>query len=185
MEVPPRMSIRRPIPITSLLLILGVLLAAPVCAGEETAAEEPAPAKDESAPTKDEAATAPSVESHEILARQPITEQAAVVHVLIGWADLAEAYGGRLHERAKQRSAAEALTLAASVLARARAGEDFKALMRAHSEDWGSADSGKSYPVTTDARLVAPFKALSLRLEVDEVGAVESRYGWHIIKRIQ
>ena len=67
-------------------------------------------------------AAAPAEESHDILARQPITERAAVLHVLIGWVDLAEAYGGRMPETAKARSADEATALAGEILAEARAG---------------------------------------------------------------
>ena len=124
-------------------------------------------------------------DSADILARDPVTEMAEVRHVLIGWADLAAAYGGEMDDRAKERSRAEADEIAGRVLARARAGGDFKALMKALSEDWGSAETGQTYTATSDARLVPPFKALSLRLEVGEVGLVRSDYGWHVIKRVE
>ena len=125
------------------------------------------------------------VESTEILAREQATEQAEVLHVLIGWDALAPNYGGRMAEQAKTRPRATADALALDVLQRARADEDFLELMKELSEDWASAASGKSYPVTPDASLVPPFKALSLRLEPGEVGVVETAYGWHVIKRIE
>jgi parvulin-like peptidyl-prolyl isomerase len=52
------------------------------------------------------------------------------------------------------------------------------------SEDPGSAKSGRSYDVTPDARLVGPFKNLSLRLNPGEVGVVRSSFGIHIIQRV-
>jgi hypothetical protein len=127
----------------------------------------------------------PEEAAQEILAREPPAASAEVLHVLVGWADLASAYGARMDERAKARTKAEADTLAMDVLKRARAGEDFPSLMKAHSEDWASAQTGKTYTVTPDARLVPPFRALSLRLQPGETGIVETKYGWHVIQRIQ
>ena len=124
-------------------------------------------------------------ESTDILVREAVADKADVKHVLIAWADLAAAYGQNMPEKAKTRTKAEATTLAAEILERATAGEDFVALMKEHSEDWGSAKTGESYPVTADARLVPPFKKLSLRLKKGEAGAVQTRYGWHVIKRFE
>ena len=53
---------------------------------------------------------------------------------------------------------------------------DIVALMRKHSEDPGSAYSGKAYTVEHDSPMVEPFKNLSLRLGVGEAGLVKSRY---------
>ena len=66
-----------------------------------------------------------------------------------------------------------------------KAGADFEMLMGMHSEDPGSATTGESYDVSPDAQLVIEFRQLGLRLEVGEVGVVESDYGLHIIKRIE
>ena len=87
--------------------------------------------------------------------------------------------------RARERTRAGADDLAARILERAVAGDDFTALMKTYSEDWGSADSGTSYTAEPDAGLVEPFKRLSLRLQVGESGLVLSRYGWHVIKRFE
>ena len=120
-----------------------------------------------------------------ILAREPVTDSAEVKHILIGWADLAEAYRGEMDERAAARSRAEADELAMVLLNRLRSGEEIEPLMAEYSEDPGSASTGRAYTATPDAGLVPPFKALSLRLEVGEVGLVMTRYGWHIIKRVE
>ncbi len=154
--------------------ILIAAAAALLCAcGADATAPAPAPAP------------APLTDSQEILAREPQTDKAEVLHVLIGWTDLAPAYGGRMDERAKSRSKADADHLAADVLKRARAGEDFRGLMKTHSEDWGSAAQGTGYTVTPDAGLVPPFKALSLRLAPGETGIVRTDFGWHVIQRIE
>jgi hypothetical protein len=130
-------------------------------------------------------APTPLTDSTEILARTPATNRAEVLHVLIGWAELAPAYGGRMDERGKARTKAAADELASDILTRARGGADFRDLMRQYSEDWGSAQSGKSYNATPNAQLVPPFKALSLRLEPGETGIVQTVYGWHVIQRIE
>jgi hypothetical protein len=39
--------------------------------------------------------------------------------------------------------------------------------------------------VTPDASLVIEFKQLGLRLQLGEVGVVESDYGFHIMKRVE
>ena len=124
-------------------------------------------------------------ESVTILARELVTDVSVVKHVLVAWAELAPAYGGQIDPRAATRSRAEADELATAILLEIRAGEPIEPLMTEHSEDPGSAADGTSYTATPDASLVPPFKALSLRLEVGEVGLVMTRYGWHIIQRVE
>jgi hypothetical protein len=125
------------------------------------------------------------IESTDILARSPVTEQAEVKHVLIGWSELAVAYRGHQDPRGAARSKAQADALAADILKKMRAGDDIDALMKEYSEDQGSAATGRSYPVTPDAMLVPPFKNLSLRLNPGESGIVQTNFGWHVIKRIK
>jgi parvulin-like peptidyl-prolyl isomerase len=64
-------------------------------------------------------------------------------------------------------------------------GAKIEPLMAELSEDTANAKSGEPYPVTADASLVAPFKNLSLRLKVGEVGVVKTQFGIHIIKRVE
>jgi peptidyl-prolyl cis-trans isomerase D len=66
-----------------------------------------------------------------------------------------------------------------------RSVRDVDALMKAHSEDPGSASTGRAYAVRPDAQLVIEFRQLSLRLRVGEIGVVESEFGFHIIKRLE
>lgn len=148
---------------------------------KEPAAEVP------SADTPDVTAEAPAsgIESTDILSRKPATQKAIVKHILIGWAELEPAYRGTMDPRAKARTKAEADTLAASLLEKVRAGEDMDALMKASSEDPGSAATGRAYTAAPDSPLVEPFKHLALRIEVGEAGLVQSPYGWHVIVRTE
>jgi peptidyl-prolyl cis-trans isomerase D len=119
--------------------------------------------------------------SADILAREPVANQAKVKHILIGWKDLESAQDPRAQKRTKQ----EAEALVRSLMKQIEAGADFDMLMKQHSEDPGSASSGRAYDVAPDAQLVIEFKQLGLRLNVGEVGVVQSDYGFHIMKRIE
>ncbi len=74
--------------------------------------------------------------------------------------------------------------MAKDLLARVQKGEDMAKLMKEFSEDPGSKDNARAYPVSPDAPLVEPFKNLSLRLTAGEAGLVKSPFGWHVIKRV-
>ncbi len=125
-----------------------------------------------------------SVISTDILAREPVANTATVKHILISWRDLADAFQGHLDSRAEKRSKADAEAEVRSLLKQLQDGADFDALMKAHSEDLGSAMSGRAFTVTPDAQLVIEFRQLSLRLKPGEFGVCQSDFGFHIIKRI-
>jgi hypothetical protein len=125
------------------------------------------------------------VVSQDILAREPLANTAQVKHILIGWKDLDETYQGRLDPRAARRDKAAAEAEVKALLEQLEGGADFDALMKAHSEDPGSASTARAYPVRPDAQLVIEFRQLSLRLRVGEVGVCESDFGFHVIKRIE
>ena len=125
-----------------------------------------------------------SVISTDILAREPVANTATVKHILISWRDLGDMFGGRLDSRAAKRSKADAEEEVRSLVKQLQDGADFDALMKAHSEDLGSAASGRAFTVTPDAQLVIEFRQLSLRLKPGEFGVCQSDFGFHIIKRI-
>lgn len=131
-------------------------------------------------------ATAPvsPVISAEILAREPLANTATVKHILISWNDLADSFQGHLDQRAAKRSKADAEAEVRSLIQQLHTGADFDVLMKASSEDTGSAMSGRAFTVTPDAQLVIEFRQLSLRLGVGEIGVCQSDFGFHIIKRI-
>jgi parvulin-like peptidyl-prolyl isomerase len=121
-----------------------------------------------------------SLESADILSRKPETDKAKVKHILLGWKEVhAE------DERGKKRDRAELEKLVKATVAKLKKGDAIEPLMLELSEDPGSAKDGKSYDVTPDAGLVEPFKNLSLRLKLNEVGVVKTDFGIHIIKRVE
>jgi mRNA-degrading endonuclease YafQ of YafQ-DinJ toxin-antitoxin module len=125
------------------------------------------------------------VVSRDILEREPVANTAQVKHILIGWKDLAEAYQGRLDARAAKRDKAAAEAEVKAILEQLRGGADFDTVMKAHSEDLGSASTARPYTVRPDAQLVIEFRQLSLRLKVGEIGVCQSDFGFHIIKRFE
>ena len=125
-----------------------------------------------------------SVVSTDILAREPLANTATVKHILISWHDLSEAFQGHLDPRAEKRSKADAEAEVRSLVKQLQDGADFDTVMKAHSEDVGSAISGRAFTVTPDAQLVIEFRQLSLRLRPGEIGVCQSDFGFHIIKRI-
>jgi hypothetical protein len=142
----------------------------------------PAPTALISPPQPATPAASPVV-SADILAREPLANTATVKHILISWKDLADAFQGHLDPRAEKRTKAEAEAEVRSLLDQLQAGTDFDSVMKASSEDTGSAASGRAFTVTPDAQLVIEFRQLSLRLRPGELGVVQSEFGFHIIKR--
>jgi hypothetical protein len=109
------------------------------------------------------------------------TGKVKVQHVLI-------AFVGAKRGSESGHSFEEARALAGEVLARARAGEDFNALMQQHTGDEGPG----TYVVTQDDRedWAESFADASFRLAVGEVGVatyhrVKSPFGFHVIKRLE
>ena len=150
----------------------------------------PVPAKPEAGSAAGSAGSAAVAEpgvspvvSSDILGREPLANTAMVKHILISWSDLGDSFGGRLDPRAAKRSKADAEALVKSLVKQLKEGADFDSVMKANSEDSSSAASGHVFTVTPDAQLVIEFRQLSLRLNVGEVGVVQSDYGFHIIKR--
>ncbi|MGE0545945.1 MAG: peptidylprolyl isomerase [Kofleriaceae bacterium] len=133
-----------------------------------------------------EVTPAPSeVVSQDILSREPVANTATVKHILVSWKDLGDSFGGRQDQRAQQRTKQQAEAQVQSLLQQLKAGADFDMLMKAHSEDAGSAASGQAFEVSPDAQLVIEFRQLSLRLQPDEIGVCQSDFGFHIIKRLK
>jgi len=121
-------------------------------------------------------------EAAALLARpEQSVEKVTVQHVLL-------AFVGAKRGSESGRSLEEARTLTGDVLARARAGEDFTALMQKYSGDEGPG----TYTLTQDDRddYAEHFSDVSFRLQVGEIGVapyhrVKSPFGWHVIKRLE
>jgi len=123
------------------------------------------------------------VESSDILNREPISDTAQIKHILIGWNMTGN--DGRQDKRAAARTKKDAQDLVRNLMGQIKNGADFDALMKQYSEDPGSASTARAYTVSPDAQLVIEFKELGLRLKINEVGVVQSEYGFHIMKRVE
>lgn len=114
-----------------------------------------------------------------------------VQHILIG-------FKGSVPDKDVTRSEEEAKRLAEALFIRAKAGEDFDALVEEYTDDsspgvYGMANHGQE---ADDARqiyarsaMAEAFGDVAFSLAVEEIGMTyydpgRSKYGWHIIKRI-
>jgi Xaa-Pro aminopeptidase len=119
-------------------------------------------------------------------------DRIAVQHVLI-------AFKGSIPEPKVVRTSAEAEILAAEIFERARKGEDFEALVKKYTDDefpglYRMSNFGvepnkekKEYP---RSGMVRSFGDVGFSLKVGEVGLAvydpqRSKYGWHIVKRLE
>ncbi|HEY6180336.1 MAG TPA: peptidylprolyl isomerase [Kofleriaceae bacterium] len=121
-----------------------------------------------------------SLDSTAILKREPATASAKVKHILLGWTG-----AHATDPRGIKRDRATLEKLVKDTVAKLAKGGKIEPLMAELSEDPGSAKDGSTIEVTPTAGLVPPFKNLSLRLKVGEVGVVKSDYGIHIIQRVE
>jgi hypothetical protein len=159
----------------SLVFILFVVLAAVVLWSLVPAAEAPAPAPS-AKPAK-----APAAVSNDHI---------QVQHVLIG-------FKGSVRGKNITRSQEEAKALAADILARAKKGEDFGALVKKYTDDafpgiYGMNNTGvaKNTGEYDRAGMVKAFGDTSFSLKPGEIGMADydpqtSPFGWHIIKRLK
>lgn len=174
--------------------LMGVLLFAAACGGAATPAEDAAPAE----PTAD--AAAPAEPTAAVAASAPdsasTTDYIKVQHVLISFAG-----AGTKATRTKE----EAKALADEVLAKAKAGDDFDALVTEFTDDsppgiYAMSNTGITPDPAAEQELgmqvypregmVPAFGDIGFNIAVGEIGMAEfdpasSPYGWHIIKRLK
>ncbi len=168
----------------SALLALALLL--PACSKKP---EPSSPAAAETAPAGD----ALSKLRAEIDALQKLPEHQAaeitVQHILVGVTNQ--------RMPTVKRTPAEAEKIAAELLVRIRAGEDFDTLVKNHTDDSHpgiytmSAGEGSRTPgVYPRSGMAAAFGDVGWRLQVGEVGVAphdpaKSPFGYHIVKRLK
>jgi len=147
-----------------------------------TPTHEATPSPPDAAP--DVPAVNVDIDSKDILQRPAETGEVLVKHVLVAWKDLAAEYNGRLDPRAQQRTQQDAAKLAVSIADSLRAAPgDIDAMIDKHGEDPGAL-SHEPYSVKPTEPFVVEFKALSLRLAMNEVGIVRTVFGYHVIVRV-
>src|SRR6266850_3892723 len=96
-----------------------------------------------------------AVVSADILAREPVANNAQVKHILIGWKD-SDSHDPRSEQRTKADAEAEVKKLVEQI----KGGADFDDLMKQHSEDPGSASSARAYSVAPNAQFIIEFKQM-------------------------
>jgi peptidyl-prolyl cis-trans isomerase C len=78
---------------------------------------------------------------------------------------------------------AAALEKASGILKSARAGKDFAALAKEHSQDPGSAANGGDLDFFRPGQMVGPFNDVAFKLAPGSISdVVETQFGYHIIK---
>ena len=162
---------------------LPLLLLATLAACDEKpappATSSPAPSAVASvAPSSAPSVTTPAPSAPATPATPP-TEIAAQ-HILIAYRGAARAPAG------VTRTKAAAKARAAEVDAKAKAGEDFTALVAEYSDDPGAKDRMGSLGKFTRGKMDKAFSDAAFQLAVDQVSdVVETRFGFHVIKRNQ
>ncbi len=129
---------------------------------------------------------------HQVIAEFQEAEHLTVQHILIS-------FQGAPSMSGVTRTLEEAQELAKEILKRAQDGEDFDALVKEYTDDQHPGIYKMSnIDVTPDkdveeysrAGMVSAFGDVSFSLTVGEIGMTEfdtetSKYGWHIIKRLE
>lgn len=109
---------------------------------------------------------------------EPVTVMAQ--HVLIAYR------GAERAPKAVTRSKADAKKRADEVFAKAKAGEDFTALVSTYSDDPAAKERLGSVGKFKREGMAKPFSDAAFALKVDEVSpVVETIFGFHVIKRNQ
>ncbi|HEX9060293.1 MAG TPA: stalk domain-containing protein [Clostridia bacterium] len=83
-----------------------------------------------------------------------------------------------------QDKVAEAKKQAEDILAKVKAGEDFKELAKKYSQDPGSKDNGGEYTFPK-GQMVKAFEDWSFNAKPGDIGIIKSEYGYHVMKFVK
>jgi hypothetical protein len=110
----------------------------------------------------------------------PPQERVSASHILVR-------YKGSLRATPDiKRSKEDAKKLASEIAAKAKKGQDFAALAKQYSEDPGNKDKGGALGAFTRPDMTKPFSDAAFALKPGQTSdAVETEFGFHIIKRTE
>jgi peptidyl-prolyl cis-trans isomerase NIMA-interacting 1 len=175
--VSPRGAVR------SASVIVAVAVASLACDDKKASAPPPAPAAIAPAAAPATSEPAPSASAPAAPSASADHEAPAAVtaqHVLVAYKGAKNAPGS------VKRTKADAKKRADEIADKAKGGADFSALVAEYSDDPGSKERMGSVGKFTRDKMVAPFSDAAFKLRVGEVsGAVETPFGFHVIKRNQ
>lgn len=101
-------------------------------------------------------------------------------HVLVAYK------GAKRAPKGVTRSKADAKKRAEEIAEKAKAGDDFSELVKKHSDEPGAAERLGNVGRFERNAMAKPFEDATFALEVGKVsGAVETEFGFHVIKRNQ
>jgi len=110
----------------------------------------------------------------------PTPDAVAAQHVLVAYKNAEKAPKGVTRSRADAKKRAE------EVAAKAKSGRDFSALVAEYSDDPAAKEREGSVGKFTREKMAKPFSDAAFALAVGESsGAVETPFGFHVIKRNQ
>ena len=110
----------------------------------------------------------------------PAPDAVAAQHVLVAYKNAEKAPKGVTRSRADAKRRAE------EVAAKAKSGRDFSALVAEYSDDPAAKERQGSVGKFTREKMAKPFSEAAFALAVGESsGAIETPFGFHVIKRNQ
>ena len=165
-------------------LVVGVhlVIAATTAACEDKSgqAASSAPAASASASATTSATPAPSAPAASASSAPVVPEAVAAQHVLVAYK------GAEKAPKGVTRTKAEAKKRAEEVAEKAKSGADFSALVAEYSDDPAAKERQGSVGKFKRAAMAKPFSDAAFALAVDQSsGAVETPFGFHVIKRNQ